>query len=1331
MELKKKMRKLVITSLLITLFQLGICFADNFDDFAINTQIEIKEASTKYKGLGVPKDTNSMVRNCINLTNGNFFYTNEDFSIPFGGKLIEFTRTYNSRDDCVGPLGYGWTHSFNVRLIISSDKIYINFVDEDGTRYRFKFPSPEYSDYILPETKGVCFKLRYADGYSLRKKDGIIYFFDKEGKLLYMQDRLGNKIELQYNADGKLIKIFGNDSRCLIISWLGDKIQTVENKHGHIFTYSYEEDRLTKVVDPLKNVSTYTYDPNNNLTQINFQNNDYEQYIFCKYDTQDRIYEYSLDDSIEKVTLSYIQNGLTKVTNSKGFVNEYYWQTISDDNVITKISNSLNSQSFQWNDCVEMVSFTNANGKIATYTYDGNGNLVESNEASIRKTLYTYELTYNQVTQIQIPGILTEQFEYNDNGTLKLKKIQLKDGRCPQTNFISYNKFGQCTEIKNPRGYSTCYTYDTNTGDLNQISLPPFNIYGSYDAIGRKTGMKDAHGHSTNYEYDQMGRILKIIHPDKSTTEYKYDKVGNKTAMKDPNNNWTYYKYDKGNRLIKITDPLGNSTSYEYDTEGNQTKVIDAQSNPTTFEYNELNRKIKAVFVDNATLQYEYDGVGNCVKETDANTKVTQYKYDALNQLDYVIDAENKTTDYDFNVLENLVSVLDANQHKTSYEYNPYWLTRMIDPLGYTIQYSYDECGNLINKIDAENKTTQYTYNSLDRLEKITYPAPYPQTVNYEYDGVGLLTSMTDSTGKTSFSYDKLDRLTGKQLPSGLKTGNGYINYTYDSVGNRKTLTDPFNRTIYYTYDANNRLTNVNTSSGDISYEYNKINLLIKVTYPHPNQITTYHTYDSRNRLTLIENKKASNIISSFSYGYDFMYNRIRQIERNFGVYQGTTTYQYDSLYRLTNITYPDKGVQFTYDAAGNRNTMSSGGDLPTSYEYDDNDRLASSKKVNEQINYQYNKNGNMISKTAGISNWYEYDAANRLKWVKYGINLLMTAEYDGFGRRIEYQNKTLKESTNYVYDGLNVLLDIDTGTNHYPKVEYICANNRIVCKYDLNSKGEILSTYFYHYDGLGSVVNVTTPKAEPVVSYSYDAFGNVSKQVGGWDINKFSFTGKPKELQTGLYYFGARYYDAQTSRFITKDPYLGDELNPKLRHKYILCANNPVSYVDPYGYSPVLLAAVVGALLIDMLNSSPANAPCTGDELLPEKTTGQYATEVVTGEATALIGGWAIGRIGGKILGKTIGKDAIKVGKTGEEEVEIEVNKTLDHIKSGSSIYKRDNIIFKNREGILPKNGKYREWTVDTPGATNRGARRIIVDETTGYKYYTDDHYKSFIRIE
>jgi ribonuclease T1 len=83
-------------------------------------------------------------------------------------------------------------------------------------------------------------------------------------------------------------------------------------------------------------------------------------------------------------------------------------------------------------------------------------------------------------------------------------------------------------------------------------------------------------------------------------------------------------------------------------------------------------------------------------------------------------------------------------------------------------------------------------------------------------------------------------------------------------------------------------------------------------------------------------------------------------------------------------------------------------------------------------------------------------------------------------------------------------------------------------------------------------------------------------------------------------------------------------------------------------------------------------------------------------------------------------------------EKLPPEARQTVALIKVGGPFpYQRDGTVFHNREGLLPKRGRgyYREYTVKTPGARDRGARRIVAGQG-GEFYYTDDHYRSFRRI-
>ena len=78
-------------------------------------------------------------------------------------------------------------------------------------------------------------------------------------------------------------------------------------------------------------------------------------------------------------------------------------------------------------------------------------------------------------------------------------------------------------------------------------------------------------------------------------------------------------------------------------------------------------------------------------------------------------------------------------------------------------------------------------------------------------------------------------------------------------------------------------------------------------------------------------------------------------------------------------------------------------------------------------------------------------------------------------------------------------------------------------------------------------------------------------------------------------------------------------------------------------------------------------------------------------------------------------------------------ISATLELIDSGGPLpYEQDGQSFQNREGLLPPRpaGHYREYTVETPGSEDRGARRLVIG-ADGETFYTRDHYQSFIRID
>jgi RHS repeat-associated protein len=110
----------------------------------------------------------------------------------------------------------------------------------------------------------------------------------------------------------------------------------------------------------------------------------------------------------------------------------------------------------------------------------------------------------------------------------------------------------------------------------------------------------------------------------------------------------------------------------------------------------------------------------------------------------------------------------------------------------------------------------------------------------------------------------------------------------------------------------------------------------------------------------------------------------------------------------------------------------------------------------------------------------------------------------------------------------------------------------------------------YYHYSALRTTANLTNTAGDVQVSYRTDAWGKITQQEGD-SPNRQVFTGQEHDENTGLIYFGARYYDPDTARFINQDSYLGESSTPPSLHRYLYAYGNPTVWVDPTGNVPVL----------------------------------------------------------------------------------------------------------------------------------------------------------------
>ncbi len=145
------------------------------------------------------------------------------------------------------------------------------------------------------------------------------------------------------------------------------------------------------------------------------------------------------------------------------------------------------------------------------------------------------------------------------------------------------------------------------------------------------------------------------------------------------------------------------------------------------------------------------------------------------------------------------------------------------------------------------------------------------------------------------------------------------------------------------------------------------------------------------------------------------------------------------------------------------------------------------------------------------------------------------------------------------MFDGGNVIAEYDHDNFLLRKYIYGPGADEPVCMIDAVDND---AEYYYHFDGLGSVVALSDSNGDTVQTYEYSIYGQVAASEVEFLTNPYMFTSQRFDIETGLYYYRARYYNPYTGRFMQTDPIgYGDGIN-----WYVFCGNNPIGRVDPYG---------------------------------------------------------------------------------------------------------------------------------------------------------------------
>lgn len=935
----------------------------------------VTQGAAFYGSAGTTTNPTGFFAEPINSATGDYFSSQVDLAMQSRGNPLQFVRYYNSLDPYSGPLGNGWSHTYNTILTQDPQNGQVTITQPDGSAVLFTSVG---SGQYAPATAGLFDTLvQNADGsFTFTRKDQKRLTFSSVGELLAIIDRNGNTQSLTYTSSGNLTAVSDSSGRGFTFTYDGlNRIVTVSDSISRTVQYSYDvNDNLVSIRDTAGGVTQYTYDASHRMLSavdprgVTFLQNTYDSLGRVVAQANGRGFVSTLAYDSPSV-------GTTTFTDPLGNITQHVYDSTLQ--LIRVVNAKGGAISYTYDSNNDRTSITNQNGSTTNLTYDSSGNTTGITDPLGNVQAFTYDLKNDLLTATNPKGATTT-FGYDANGNL----LSIKDALGDTTAF-AYSSSGLLTSKTDARGNATSYTYDA-AGDLTRVtdSLGDVTTL-TYDGVGRMLTATDPNGHASSVAYDALDRILKTTDALNHATQFSYDAIGNLLKITDANGNAVSYAYDATNDLISVTDALSGVTAYGYDANDNRTSFTNAKSNTTSYAFDALNRLTKIIDPLSFTTSYAYDAVGNTVSTTDANGKTNQYTYDALNRLSKGSYADGSSVSFTYDKDGNRATMVDS-RGTTTYSYDA--LDRVLSvtsPNTATVQYAYDPVGNRSTLGYPDGRTVQYQYDALNRLSQVTDWAS--KMTHYAYDPASNLTGFSYPNGASSlYFFDAANRLLEIVNRS---SSNVLSSFTYllDSVGNRLQVTSAAGGTTTYAYDPLYRLTSWAAPSGQpTQYAYDPVgNRLSMVSSAG----TTSYAYDADDRMLSA---------GTTSYGYD---NNGNQVSKTTG--GSTVSYFYDALNRLIGASGAGINSQYQYDGDGNRVTQT----VPAgTYQYFNDTATALPVVLNEagpdgNIDYLYGQS--MISETSSAFQYfYQSDGVGSAASLTDATGMLKASySYDPWGK--------------------------------------------------------------------------------------------------------------------------------------------------------------------------------------------------------------------------------------------------------------------------------------------------------------------------------------------
>jgi RHS repeat-associated protein len=1019
--------------------------------------------------------------------------------------------------------------------------------------YDYKPATPNNPDNTTP-VYGQILRERYWDGTQGDEGNGAIV-----STLTVGSPNNNSVYRTETRADGATRTFIYNGAGAGYLAWVSDFMGLSVHQH-----YDANTKYIDYVVDRNGHQTDYTNDPiTGNVTQV--------KYPLTQGDTPGQG---------QRPTVNY------------GYSNYYYLHTITDEGgnqTIIQRNDSLNrvtgilypdggQETFpSYNSFNQVLTHGMLTGGTETFTYDGRG-LKQTyrspdNPSGNPTARYRYDVL-DRLTDITDvfgtavgDGNHSISFSYNDRGQVLVTTLpkDVNNGNSRHTTTNAYNDDG---------------TLQNKTDQLNQMTSYTYDDYRRLTSVTSPTrGFGDNSAHTTYcYYYDPFGSPPSRVNYADTNAQPSFVFVPSGKAIWNMyDNNWrkwwttigwnsgedatTIYAYDGVGNMTWLTNPRSINTHIIYDERNRPSEIDDVYGNATSFQYDTAGRRKKITRPNNETITYDtFDAMNRVTQLTASQTPspnaVTKYVYYAPGEgqpvgfLKTMQDPHLAGTNY--NKWE-----YDTMGRKKKLTYPPE--TKPNNGTQRTEQWTYDAAGRLQTFVNRNGDTQTLTYDALNRLSYSTWNDGLTPRVDFGYDAASRLTSVTNANATISRGYfnDNLLRTETETATGGTART---LNYTYDADGNRATLQIP-GYSFSYDYTGRNQLLDIKQNGTALaSYVYDENGYMGDLTTSTlANNTSTTYQYDSLDRVTHIAHSLAGGNARTFDYGYDSVGNR-KWIKRDGG---NGDVFRYDLADEVTavklNIAHPDTTPTPTpniaYDANGNRTTFSPYGTTDT----------YTTKYLNEYtqrngINADYYKNATL--KQGFDGSIYQYDAPNRLLTAQG-----MSFAYDGLNRQV---SRTGNSGTTFsVWDGWNLVQDYHMSVNNVVEdASYLYGATGLVT--------ELLNNRYYYQDGGGSTSHLASSSGTQLEWYRYDlqgtpfVNGDPNNHTSAYGVRHL-FTGQQWYKDIGLYDLRNRFYSPDIGRFLQPDPigFNGDAAN-----LYRYCGNNPATYGDPTGEYAVYKAS-------------------------------------------------------------------------------------------------------------------------------------------------------------